>query len=234
MAESVTISSAPPDFKSMQYDFLREEGLKHIQNLAGKIWTDYNLSDPGISILELLSYIITDLGYRTSYPIQDLLAKNPNNNNQFDFKNFHTARQILPVSAVTLKDYRKLLIDLELYDTTYNSLCRHVGVKNAWIDIAPASERAFYIQEATNNLDYEPEVATNPKLVNPKILYNVLLEFGECNLYGDLNETTLERIITLSACASPNQMPAGFNGMKINVKVEFPRWDDEGINCRKH
>ena len=67
----------PPEFKSMQYDYLRSVGLKHIQDLSGKIWTNYNLSDPGVSILEVLGYAITDLGYRTSYPIPDILAQNP-------------------------------------------------------------------------------------------------------------------------------------------------------------
>ncbi|MGZ4117650.1 MAG: hypothetical protein ACXVPY_09220, partial [Bacteroidia bacterium] len=77
MADSITISRTPPDFQSMQYDLLRSEGLRHIQELAGKIWTDYNLSDPGISILEVLSYAITDLGYRTNYQIKDILAQDP-------------------------------------------------------------------------------------------------------------------------------------------------------------
>src|SRR4051812_45866641 len=115
MAESITISRTPPDFKSMQYDFLRQEGLNRIQELAGKIWTDYNLSDPGISIMEVLSYVITDLGYRTSYPIKDILAQDPDAL-PTDIKNFYTARQIMPMNPVTFNDYRKLLIDCDVHD----------------------------------------------------------------------------------------------------------------------
>jgi hypothetical protein len=54
-------------------------GLNHVQRLAGRIWTDYNLHDPGITTLELLCYALTDLSYRAAFPIKDLLA-NPTNN----------------------------------------------------------------------------------------------------------------------------------------------------------
>jgi len=59
MSESITISKKAPESKSQQYDFLREEGIKYIQKVAGKIWTDYNIHDPGVSILEVLAYAIT-------------------------------------------------------------------------------------------------------------------------------------------------------------------------------
>ena len=78
MEESLTISKKLPAFTSMQYTALRELGIKHIQELAGKLWTDYNTHDPGITILEALSYVITDLGYRVNYEIKDILAQNLN------------------------------------------------------------------------------------------------------------------------------------------------------------
>jgi hypothetical protein len=53
---------------------MRQKGLEYIQLLGSKFWTDYNIHDPGISILEALCYALTDLGYRTSLDIKDLLA----------------------------------------------------------------------------------------------------------------------------------------------------------------
>ena len=41
---------------------LREMGIEEIQKLSGKIWTDFNLHDPGVTILEQLCYALTDLG----------------------------------------------------------------------------------------------------------------------------------------------------------------------------
>ena len=94
-------------------------GLNHAQQLSNRIWTDYNVHDPGITILELLCYAITDLGYRASFPVKDILADQSDNVANMA-KQFFTARQILPNRSLTRPDYRKILIDLD-------------GVKNAWL-----------------------------------------------------------------------------------------------------
>ena len=75
MNESQTISKQLPALGSMKYETLRELGIQHIQELAGKLWTDYNTHDPGITILEVLSYALTDIGYRINYDIKDILAQ---------------------------------------------------------------------------------------------------------------------------------------------------------------
>ncbi|MEM6722860.1 MAG: hypothetical protein AAF598_02420, partial [Bacteroidota bacterium] len=62
---------------SQDYGFLREEGLKYIEALAHQLWTDFNSHDPGITMLEAISFAITDLGYRTSFDIKDILAPLP-------------------------------------------------------------------------------------------------------------------------------------------------------------
>ena len=87
-------------------------GLEHIQRLSSQIWTDYNLHDPGITTLELLCYALTDLSYRASFPIVDLLASKTDNASVMK-QQFFTARQILPNRPLTLLDYRKLLIDID-------------------------------------------------------------------------------------------------------------------------
>ena len=80
MEEPLTISDKENLSKSQDYDFLREEALQYIQSISGKLWTDYNTHDPGITILEVLCYALTDMGYRSSFPIQDLLAPRPEEN----------------------------------------------------------------------------------------------------------------------------------------------------------
>ena len=72
--ELITITPQKPPYTSMDFAALREAGVNHIQDLAGKIWTDYNLHDPGITTLEILCYAITDLGYRTNLPVKDLMT----------------------------------------------------------------------------------------------------------------------------------------------------------------
>jgi len=68
------------------YNFLRREGIRHIEKLAGDVWTDYNTHDPGITLLENLCYAITDLAYRTGFDMKDLLAKKDANNRYGNMK----------------------------------------------------------------------------------------------------------------------------------------------------
>ncbi|MEL6868128.1 MAG: hypothetical protein AAFP19_27140, partial [Bacteroidota bacterium] len=104
MSEQLTILKTTPPHEGMNYEWLREQGLRHIEQLASKVWTDYNIHDPGITILEALCYAITDLGYRTNFKIEDLVA-NPEDD---DRKQFFTAAEVLSSHPVTEKDYRKL------------------------------------------------------------------------------------------------------------------------------
>ena len=112
-------SSGFPDY--LDYDKLRAEGIDYLGRLGGKIWTDHNVHDPGITILEVLCYALLDLGYRTNLPVEDLLTRNPDEVSADN--NFFTPAQILTCNPLTITDFRKLLIDIE-------------GVKNAWLEIA--------------------------------------------------------------------------------------------------
>ena len=120
MLTELTIQKKGKKELPLDHQQLYALGLKHVQRLSNRLWTDYNVHDPGITILELLCYALTDLGYRAAYPVNDLLATEKENAANMAGQ-FFTARQIFPNRALTRNDYRKLLIDLD-------------GVKNSWID----------------------------------------------------------------------------------------------------
>ncbi len=116
-----TISSTDSGFPPyLNFDTLRSEAIAYLGNLTGKIWTDYNVHDPGITILEVLAYAILDLGYRTNLPAVDLFTRSQDDKSKDN--NFLTASQILTNNPLTITDFRKLLIDI-------------TGVKNAWLEI---------------------------------------------------------------------------------------------------
>ncbi|WP_462219726.1 hypothetical protein [Ferruginibacter sp.] len=117
MTENITISKTPPPFASMDFAVLRDIGIKHFEKMGSKLWTDYNLHDPGITIMEVLCYAITDLGYRTNFSIEDILASASNHAGE---KQYFDALEILTCNPVTVNDFRKILIDLD-------------GIKNAWL-----------------------------------------------------------------------------------------------------
>src|SRR5262245_55282297 len=112
MSEAPTITRTAPAQQSKDYALLRNAGLEHIRQLAGKIWTDHNLHDPGITMLEALCYAITEIGHRIDQPVVDLLHSSPMG--APDWKNlFFPAEEILPNCPLTIRDYRKILIDID-------------------------------------------------------------------------------------------------------------------------
>jgi len=224
MNEPLTISKEAPLQKSMDYALLREEGLKYIQNVAGKVWTDYNTHDPGITILEVLCYALTDLGYRTSYDIKDLITLDPDKSDGEDIYNFFTAAEILPNAPVTTGDYRKLMIDVEVHEPA-DPGCEYAGIKNAWIEPAIKPEIDLYVDKAHSKLVYEP-VLPNDEPLDLKILHNILLEFDRCETYGDLNENKLIDDLTIVEHTPDPEL----NGLVIRIDVEFPRWDNKEID----
>lgn len=160
MTEHLTISNTPPEHPGMNFALLRQEGIKHIEHLAGKLWTDYNTHDPGITILEQLCYAITDLSYRLDFEMKDLLAPSPEDL-EINNKQFFTAREILTVNPLTINDYRKLLIDID-------------GVKNAWLEPIKNSQPPIYYDSIIHSLTFKENINTQP--VNLNGLYRVLIE----------------------------------------------------------
>lgn len=151
-------------------------GLEHAQRLASRIWTDYNVHDPGVTTLELLCYALTDLGYRASFPVKDLLASSKDNAK--GMKNqFFTARQILPNRALTLLDYRKLLIDLK-------------GVKNAWVQPATVT---YYADMVVGELQKANSGKSGVIPVNLQGIYDVIIDYVD-DLKADDRATVMDSV----------------------------------------
>jgi hypothetical protein len=132
-------NSGFPDY--LDFEKLRSEGIDYLGRLSGKIWTDHNVHDPGITILEILCYALIDLGYRTNLPEQDIFTRDPKDSSADN--NFLTPSKILACNPLTIIDYRKLLIDIE-------------GVKNAWLEVAKDEKdfcRPPQTDPAGNNTD---------------------------------------------------------------------------------
>ena len=131
MNQSPTISPSPPMQKSMDYAALRQQGLDYIQQLAGKLWTDYNLHDPGVTILEAICFAITDLGYRANYEIEDILTEKPDT--ATPLKQFFPPAEILTCNPLTATDIRKLIVGI-------------TGVRNAWLEKNTKGEKEVFVQ----------------------------------------------------------------------------------------
>ena len=197
MTEPIVIDKNKNLLPAQDYNFLREKGIEYIQSLSGKFWTDHNLHDPGITILEILCYALTDLGYRTGFDIKDLLASGQGalttlekeELNKPENSGLFPAHAILTNHPLTLNDYRRLLLKIE-------------GVRNAWLDPMNDPEQQNNYQESEisiyadcnlGQLSYEEFNALNDPNHRVRLsgLYKVLLELEIDDVLGSLNESLL-------------------------------------------
>jgi hypothetical protein len=131
--ESKTIPRSGTQDHCTNYEWLLTRGLQYCQDLGGDLWTDFNQHDPGVTILQQLCYAITDLAYRTDFPIADIMAAPPHANSPE--QPLYTGDRILTSNPVTVADYQQLLYD------------KIDGVKNSWlvpIDDHPQGIRGLY------------------------------------------------------------------------------------------
>jgi hypothetical protein len=141
----------------MNYALLRQEGMRHLERLGSAIWTDFNSHDPGVTILEVLCYALTDLGYRTQLSEADLFAPSGTR------KAFFTVAEILPNAPVTALDFRKILIDTE-------------GVKNAWLEGCHKETVLYQLAEMGRKIDLKLEgnkYPTDPPLPNKSLQFSL-------------------------------------------------------------
>jgi hypothetical protein len=192
---------------AQDYEQLRQLGLQYIEQFSKDLWTDYNVHDPGITTLETLSYAITDLGYRTALPLEDILARVPGDTT----KDFFTAREILPCNAVTFNDLRKKIIDVE-------------GVENAWVlpyDDTPCAESkqnpAYHIEcdlvQQKFRIHSESQTGFEPRNLHGLYQFNLLLE--EDPILGDLNLLSVDWELR-------DKSPGGNNSRRALIRFIFP------------
>ena len=93
-----------------EFSQLRTIMLEKVQALSGHLWTDYNLHDPGVTILEQLCYALTDINSRSELGIEDLLV---DGNGEIDLHQhgIYMPDVAFPSRPLTVTDYQKYLID---------------------------------------------------------------------------------------------------------------------------
>ena len=151
------ISPQPESNPAFDARALFDESLAEVRRLSSALWTDHNTHDPGITMLELACYALTELAYRHALPIEDRLAGDADGSAQF-----HAPRAVLPNRALTELDWRKLLIDLP-------------GVKNAWIE--SVADVQLYADLRRKELRQTPPAHPQFQAVPLRGLYRVRVEF---------------------------------------------------------
>lgn len=133
----ITIPKKSASEDDLDFFYLRKKGIEYIESFGSKFWTDFNEHDPGITMLEMLCYAVSDLGMRLNLPIENILASDDINKDIP--KQFFKASEVLSSSPVTQNDYRKLFIDID-------------GVRNCWL---AKHEKTVYVDCKKNQLSYD-------------------------------------------------------------------------------
>lgn len=107
MVEDNNINKTP---SPMDYWALRDYGLDYIRRVASRNWTDFSVHDPGVTILEALTLAISDLSYRSSADMADLLTRKGGRQVSLEGTLF-PAEVILSNAPTTAEDYRKVMLE---------------------------------------------------------------------------------------------------------------------------
>ncbi|MCT8341579.1 MULTISPECIES: hypothetical protein [Photorhabdus] len=101
------------------FDTLLAQAKAVIEQQSGQFWSDMSESDPGITLLEACCYGASDLAYRHSLPLLDLLTPRKEQQTPGDgiFPQEFGPQQMLTCGPITLADYRRALLDLHSDNT---------------------------------------------------------------------------------------------------------------------
>lgn len=172
---------------------LRTEGTGHLQRLAGRTWTDHNVHDPGITILDVICFALTDVAFRArhdKHSMERLLATPPpETGDPVPAPQFFTAQTVLTSHPVTENDFRKLLIDCD-------------GVRNAWLERTLEGERDLFLRRTKKKIKHYAredahQATTEEERVHLDGLYRVYLELEKDLELGDLNDERVTATLDL-------------------------------------
>lgn len=121
---------------AIAFEALWQQAHEKVTALSGEVWTDTSDHDPGVTLLQSATWNCSDLSYRASLPLNDLLTHQDRNTL---FPEEFGPEQVLTCNMVTAEDYRRALLDLHSSD----------------IDTLGTSEQDFLFSDVS--LTQEPE-----------------------------------------------------------------------------
>ncbi|MCP1293303.1 MULTISPECIES: hypothetical protein [Chromobacterium] len=103
----------PVVLQAIHFDTLWQQAQDTLKQQSGQVWTDTDEHDPGVTLLQALSYGMSDLAYRHILPLRDILTPAPDlQNGDGLFPHSFSPNEVLTVSPITEEDYRRALLDL--------------------------------------------------------------------------------------------------------------------------
>ena len=189
MIVATAISSARPDEAILDWSALVEEGRASIAAMSDGRWTDFNAHDPGITILELVAYALTDLGYRAGHPVADLMAGSDPPAGP---------AESLTTRAVSSSDMGRVGIDV-------------AGTRNVWIEPAESSGVRIRHAPGARDLTFEEAHAEAADKIALAGVHRVLIEKSS---FEDLQSADLIKAVALRLHSERN-LGEDFDGFAV-------------------
>jgi hypothetical protein len=206
MAEELKIRLDTDAKDSRNFNFLREKGVSVIQHVAPESWTDHNLHDPGITMLEALSYAFTELGALNDFDMSELLTAGEVNAPQ----EFFTAAEVLPSAPVSLRDFQKIMID-------------HPLINRSWVSASfgdPGGQLSVLLEfekmELNSNVIHD-KVTVAAKDFNIDIVFPYWDDPDIAALQADVNITSASFV----PAANPWQPIAGSDAFFNRIRIDY-------------
>ncbi|SHO56460.1 hypothetical protein [Vibrio quintilis] len=131
------ISRSPREQSGQNLPLLQQQALSAIQQYADQTWTNHNPTDPGITLLDVLAFIISDLSYQLEFPVRDLMAW-PEEQSE-SAAPFWLAPDVLPSNTVTMTDYRRMIMDIP-------------GIRAVFLSRSPVTDRWYVVIDTKSAL----------------------------------------------------------------------------------
>lgn len=100
------------------FNNLRAVAIAAAQDASGDIWTDYNLHDPGVTLLEQTVFGLTEVAYFGDHAVRDLLT-GPDGDFALEQLALFSPAEVLPGRPVTWDDLASALSDLDHVDRVF-------------------------------------------------------------------------------------------------------------------
>lgn len=91
------------------YTRLQRDTIDRLQQLSGKVWTDFNAHDPGVTIADIANYLLTEVDYKLGFDLLDYLSDEDGVFSPLKY-GLYLPEEIYPTTPVRLEDYQKALL----------------------------------------------------------------------------------------------------------------------------
>lgn len=106
-----SVSDELKEHPSADFGFLRNKAIEYAQEASGKLWTDYNIHDPGVTLLEAFCYAMTEVAFRMSLDLEELLLHSSPGSSVYPNQLLLQANEVFSPKASTIHDYETVLLD---------------------------------------------------------------------------------------------------------------------------